>query len=106
MRGLDANIGYLKVLGDAASASTATLTAFTPISTATAPPFLPTTTLINLILDDSNPPEGGFIFFTGNVSDSVTYLDVSATVDDTTYTVQNFDVNAAAQFLTFVEISS
>ncbi|KAE9388479.1 heme peroxidase [Gymnopus androsaceus JB14] len=107
---LDSNTEFFRivvaVLGDAASASTATLTAFTPISTATAPPFLPTTTLINLILDDSNPPEGGFIFFTGNVSNSVTYLDVSATVDDTTYTVQNFDVNAAAQFLTFVEISS
>ncbi|KAE9388481.1 heme peroxidase [Gymnopus androsaceus JB14] len=107
---LDSNTEFFRivvaVLGGAASASTATLTAFTPISTATAPPFLPTTTLINLILDDSNPPEGGFIFFTGNVSNSVTYLDVSATVDDTTYTVQNFDVNAAAQFLTFVEISS
>ncbi|KAE9407571.1 heme peroxidase [Gymnopus androsaceus JB14] len=93
------------VLGDATSA-TASMTGFQSLSAATAPPFTPTTTSISLELDETNPPEGGFIFFTANVSTAVSFLDITANVGSTSYTVNNFNLGAAADFLAFIEVSS
>ncbi|KAE9405956.1 heme peroxidase [Gymnopus androsaceus JB14] len=95
------------VLGDAAS-TTASMTAFTPFSNATVPPFTPTTTSISLELDETNPPEGGFTFFTGNVTNfgSVTFLDITANVGSTSFTVDNFNLGTASDFFPFIQITS
>lgn len=85
--------------GDAASTA-ASMTIFDPFSTASAPPFLPTITTTDLRLDDSNPPEGDFTFFTANVTSTTTYLDLTANVDGVSYTQENFDLSSL--FLHFV----
>ncbi|KAF9064896.1 heme peroxidase [Rhodocollybia butyracea] len=81
------------VRGDATS-STASITTFDPKSTDTAPPFFPVFTTVNLILDETNPPDNGFIFFTGNVTTTTNFLNISATSDGETYTQTNFDMGA------------
>ncbi|KAE9405937.1 heme peroxidase [Gymnopus androsaceus JB14] len=91
------------VLGNAASA-TVSMTAFTPFSTALAPPFTPTTTSISLELDETNPPEGAFTFFTANVSFSVTFLDITANVGSTSLTVENFNLAAAIDSFTLINV--
>ncbi|KAE9382582.1 heme peroxidase, partial [Gymnopus androsaceus JB14] len=78
------------VRGDAASTS-ASMTVFDPRSTASAPPFTPIITTTVLQLDDSNPLEGGFTFFTANLSAPVTFLDLTANSGGVTYTQENFD---------------
>ncbi|KAE9405953.1 heme peroxidase [Gymnopus androsaceus JB14] len=95
------------VLGDAAS-TTASMSAFLPLSTATAPPFTPTTTSISLELDETNPPEGGFTFFTANISidSTVSLLDITANVGSTSFTIENFNFNVAAASFPFIQISS
>jgi len=102
-------IAFLKVvvavLGDAASAS-ASMTAFSPFSTAISPPFTPTTTSINLELDETNPPEGGFTFFTANSSISGSFLDLTANVGSTSFTVENFNLAFAVSSFPSIVISS
>ncbi|KAF9064897.1 heme peroxidase, partial [Rhodocollybia butyracea] len=88
------------VRGDATS--TASIIAFDPKSTDTAPPFFPVITTVNLVLDETNPPDNGFIFLTGNVTTTTNFLNISATSDGKTYTQMNFDMRAV-DFL-FVEI--
>ncbi|KAE9389385.1 hypothetical protein BT96DRAFT_401401 [Gymnopus androsaceus JB14] len=73
------------------------ITTFQPFSHAAALPLLPTTTLISLELDESNPPEGRLTFFTANVSlVPSTYLEITANVGGVTYTIGNLDLNAAS----------
>ncbi|KAE9408320.1 heme peroxidase [Gymnopus androsaceus JB14] len=91
------------ILGDAASI-TGSITTFQPVSTAPAPPFLPTINVISLELDESNPPEGGYTFFTANVTlVPSTFLSITANVGGVTYTVENVDLNTASNFFRFVE---
>ncbi|KAE9405955.1 heme peroxidase [Gymnopus androsaceus JB14] len=96
------------VLGDVAS-TTASMTAFTPFSTAVSPPFTPTTTSISLELDETNPPEGGFTFFTANISSlvsSVSFVDITANVGNTSFTLENVNFGLATNFFPFIQISS
>ncbi|KAE9398666.1 heme peroxidase [Gymnopus androsaceus JB14] len=87
------------ILGDAASI-TGSITTFEPFSFAAAPPFLPEINVISLELDESNPPEGGYTFFTANVSlvPSI-FLDITANVGGVTYTLENVDLNTASNFI-------
>lgn len=79
------------------------MTAFNPFSNSNAPPFTPTLSHIELELDQSNPVEGGFVFFTANVDISVTFLDITVNVGGGTgYTIENFDLSTAAQSFTQV----
>lgn len=95
------NLTPSKVLGDASS--TVSMTTFVPVSTSAAPPFTPTTSVIELVLDESNPSEGGFTFFTGNVSSGTTFLDIAAIVGGSTFTVENFNLQAASDSFVFVD---
>ncbi|KAE9402259.1 heme peroxidase, partial [Gymnopus androsaceus JB14] len=104
---ITANSIYYKLIvavrGDGASTSIS-LTAFDPLSISSAPPFLPTITSYNLHLDESNPPEGGFAFFTTNITSITTsFLDISSIVDRAAFTQQNFDLTNAANFLEVLE---
>ncbi|KAF5376339.1 hypothetical protein D9757_008666 [Collybiopsis confluens] len=65
------------VRGDATS-SNASLSLFTPGSGPNAP-FTPTLDSVDLQLDTSNPPEGGYTFYTSNITIAPTFLDVTAT---------------------------
>ncbi|KAJ3826908.1 heme peroxidase [Lentinula raphanica] len=60
------------VRGDASS--TVTVTTFNPFANTTTPPYLPVILTANLEVDESNPSEGGFTFFTTNISNSVNFL--------------------------------
>ncbi|KAJ3809546.1 heme peroxidase [Lentinula aff. lateritia] len=98
-------INYQKVVmavrGDASSS--VSITTFDPHTNASTPPYLPTIITTNLQLDDSNPAEGGFTFFTANVSSTVTFSNISGNVGGVSYTQENFDM-AVVDF-TFVSIS-
>ncbi|KAJ4486568.1 heme peroxidase [Lentinula edodes] len=98
-------INYQKVVmavrGDASSS--VSITTFDPHTNASTPPYLPTIITTNLQLDDSNPAEGGFTFFTANVSSTVTFLNISGNVGGVSYTQENFDMTAVD--FTFVSIS-
>ncbi|KAJ4481302.1 heme peroxidase [Lentinula lateritia] len=98
-------INYQKVVmvvhGDASSSMS--ITTFDPHTNASTPPYLPTIITTNLQLDDSNPAEGGFTFFTVNVSSTVTFLNISGNVGGISYTQENFDMTAVD--FTFVSIS-
>ncbi|KAJ3768378.1 heme peroxidase [Lentinula raphanica] len=76
--------------GDATS--TGSVTAFDPNSAASAPPYVLTVTTTELQLDASNSAEGGFTFFTTNVSETVNFVNLSADVGGTTYTQEYFDM--------------
>ncbi|KAJ3994927.1 heme peroxidase [Lentinula boryana] len=78
------------VRGDASSS--VSITTFDPNSPASAPPYVLTVTTTDLQLDESNPSEGGFTFFTANVSETVNFLNIVANVDGTSYTQENFDM--------------
>ncbi|KAJ3906340.1 heme peroxidase [Lentinula edodes] len=78
------------IRGDASSS--VSITTFDPNSDATTPPYLPTITTTNLQLDDSNPAEGGFTFFTANISGSVNFLNISGNVGGVSYTQENYDM--------------
>jgi len=67
------------------------MTIFDPLPMASVPPLLPIITTSDLQLDYSNPPEGGFTFFTTNVTITTAYLDLIANVDGVRYTQDNFD---------------
>ncbi|KAE9399622.1 heme peroxidase [Gymnopus androsaceus JB14] len=87
--GVDTKV-VVAVRGNVASTNVSVI-AFEPQSSAAVPPFLPSTTSINLQLDESNPPEGGFTFFTTTVSGSVMYLsEITSIADGVTYTQENF----------------
>lgn len=90
-----------QVHGDASSS--VSITTFDPHTNASTPPYLPTIITTNLQLDDSNPAEGGFTFFTVNVSSTVTFLNISGNVGGISYTQENFDMTAVD--FTFVSIS-
>ncbi|KAJ3743513.1 heme peroxidase [Lentinula detonsa] len=85
------------------SSSSVSITTFDPVSNATTPPYLPTIITTNLQLDERNPSEGGFTFFTANVTDSVNFINITGNVGGTSYTQENFDMTVAA--FPFVEIS-
>ncbi|KAJ3760046.1 heme peroxidase [Lentinula raphanica] len=87
--------------GDASS--TVTFTTFNPFANTTTPPYLPVILTANLEVDESNPSEGGFTFFTTNISNSINFLNVTAKVGSTTYTQENVDMTVAS--LPLVEIS-
>ncbi|KAJ3851014.1 heme peroxidase [Lentinula lateritia] len=78
------------VRGDASSS--VSITTFDPHSDASTPPYLPTIMTTNLQLDDSNPVEGGYTFFTANVTGTVTFLNISGNVGDVSYAQENFDM--------------
>ncbi|KIK56945.1 hypothetical protein GYMLUDRAFT_173768 [Collybiopsis luxurians FD-317 M1] len=80
------------VRGDGASTS-ASVTSFSP-SLSGNPPFTPTINTTDLQLDASNPPEGGYTFFTMNTTFLVTFLDVTGTSSSGTVTQKNFDMTA------------
>ncbi|KIK56946.1 hypothetical protein GYMLUDRAFT_229967 [Collybiopsis luxurians FD-317 M1] len=80
----------LVVRGDSASAS-ASVTSFTPSLSGT-PPFTPTLNKTDLQLDPSNPPEGGYTFFTMNTTLLPTFLDITGTSSSGTVTQKNFDM--------------
>ncbi|KAJ3855465.1 heme peroxidase [Lentinula lateritia] len=86
---------FIKVVvgirGDASSS--VAITTFDPNSNATTPPYLPTITTTNLQLDDSNPAEGGFTFFTANISGSVNFLNISGNVGGVAYAQENYDMS-------------
>ncbi|KAE9409458.1 heme peroxidase [Gymnopus androsaceus JB14] len=87
--GLDIKV-VIAVRGDAASTNVSVI-AFQPESLRPYSPFPSSTTSINLQLDESNPSEGGFTFFTTTVSDNVMYLsEITSIVDGVTYTQENF----------------
>ncbi|KAJ3866255.1 heme peroxidase [Lentinula novae-zelandiae] len=79
------------VRGDASSS--VAITTFDPNSDATTPPYLPTITTTNLQLDESNPAEGGFTFFTANISGSVNFVNISGNVGGVSYTQENYDMS-------------
>ncbi|KAJ3887172.1 heme peroxidase [Lentinula edodes] len=87
-------ISYLRLVvavrGDASSS--VSITTFDPHSDASTPPYLPTTMSSNLQLDDSNPVEGGYTFFTTNVTGTVTFLNISGDVGGVLYAQENFDM--------------
>ncbi|KAJ4473733.1 heme peroxidase [Lentinula aciculospora] len=85
----------LAVRGDASSK--VSIITFRPISTASVPPYLPNITTTDLQLDESNPSDEGFTFFTANVSLSVTvnFLSIVANIDGITYTQENYDMTTA-----------
>ncbi|KAJ3794689.1 heme peroxidase [Lentinula aff. detonsa] len=85
------------------SSSSVSITTFDPASNATTPPYLPTIITTNLQLDERNPSEGGFTFFTANVTDSVNFINITGNVGGTSYTQENFDMTVAA--FPFVQIS-
>ncbi|KAJ3979808.1 heme peroxidase [Lentinula detonsa] len=85
------------------SSSSVSITTFDPVSNATTPPYLPIIITTNLQLDERNPSEGGFTFFTANVTDSVNFINITGNVGGTSYTQENFDMTVAA--FPFVEIS-
>ncbi|GAW08282.1 l-ascorbate oxidase [Lentinula edodes] len=78
------------VRGD--TSSSVSITTFDPHSDASTPPYLPTIMTTNLPLDDSNPVEGGYTFFTANVTGTVTFLNISGNVGDVSYAQENFDM--------------
>ncbi|KAJ3809543.1 heme peroxidase [Lentinula aff. lateritia] len=78
------------VRGDASSS--VSITTFDPHSDASTPPYLPTIMTTNLQLDDSNPVEGGYTFFTANVTGTVTFLNISGNVGNVSYAQENFDM--------------
>lgn len=82
---------FHQVRGDASSS--VAITTFDPNSDATTPPYLPTITTTNLQLDDSNPAEGGFTFFTANISGSVNFVNISGNVGGVSYTEENYDMS-------------
>ncbi|KIK55701.1 hypothetical protein GYMLUDRAFT_47659 [Collybiopsis luxurians FD-317 M1] len=83
------------VRGDAESSS-ASITTFTPPQSGNPPPFTPTIDTTTLQLDTINPSEGGFIFFTTNISFDTTFLDVTGTSQSSTVTQKSFDLTAAS----------
>ncbi|KAJ3994930.1 heme peroxidase [Lentinula boryana] len=85
------------------SSSSVSITTFDPASDATTPPYLPTIITTDLQFDERNPSEGGFTFFTANVTDSVNFINITGNVGGTSYTQENFDMTVAA--FPFVEIS-
>ncbi|KAJ3767733.1 heme peroxidase [Lentinula raphanica] len=82
------------VRGD--GSSTVTVTTFNPFANTTTPPYLPVILTANLEVDESNPSEGGFTFFTTNISNSVNFLNVTAKVGSTTFTQENVDMTVAS----------
>ncbi|KAE9397992.1 hypothetical protein BT96DRAFT_1020437 [Gymnopus androsaceus JB14] len=82
--------------------ATASLSTFAHPNLNTTPPLLPVITSTPLQLDDTDPPEGGFTFFSANISNGVFYLDVTANVGSTTYSVENFDFIDASDLFSAV----
>ncbi|KAJ3794688.1 heme peroxidase [Lentinula aff. detonsa] len=78
------------------SSSTVSITTFDPASDATTPPYLPTIITTDLQLDERNPSEGGFTFFTANVTDTVNFMNITGNVGGTSYTQENFDMTVTA----------
>ncbi|KAJ3731712.1 heme peroxidase [Lentinula guzmanii] len=78
------------------SSSTVSITTFDPASDATTPPYLPTIITTDLQLDERNPSEGGFTFFTANVTDTVNFVNITGNVGGTSYTQENFDMTVTA----------
>jgi len=85
------------VRGDPATTSVSATT-FLPLSNTldATPPLLPTLTTTTLQIDESNPPEGGFTFFTTNISTSVAFINLTANAGDATYTQINVDLAGIA----------
>ncbi|KAJ4473705.1 heme peroxidase [Lentinula aciculospora] len=82
----------MAVRGDASSS--VSITTFDPVSNASVPPYLPTVATTILQLDETNPSDGGFTFFTTNVSHSVTSMDIVGNIGGISYTQNNFDMTA------------
>ncbi|KAJ3720914.1 heme peroxidase [Lentinula raphanica] len=82
------------VRGDASS--TVSITTFNPFANSSSPPYLPVILAADLQLDESNPSEGGFTFFTTNISNSVNFLDITAIVNSTTIGQENVDLTVAS----------
>ncbi|KAJ3720911.1 heme peroxidase [Lentinula raphanica] len=81
------------VRGD--TSSTVSITTFDPVSdaTCTTPPFVPVILTTNLQLDENNPSEGGFTFFTTNISNTANFLNITANVGGTTLSQENVDLS-------------
>ncbi|KAF9077113.1 heme peroxidase [Rhodocollybia butyracea] len=97
------NTIVVAVRGDATA--TASIIVFDPFSPNTAPPFLPVVSTVDLVLDETNPPDGDFTFFAGNISRTANFLDLTATSAGTTYTQINFDLSVT-DFPFIIESSS
>ncbi|KAJ3982561.1 heme peroxidase [Lentinula detonsa] len=78
------------------SSSSVSITTFDPASDATTPPYLPTIITTDLQLDERNPSEGGFTFFTANVTNTVNFINITGNVGGTSYTQENFDMTVTA----------
>ncbi|KAJ3906338.1 heme peroxidase [Lentinula edodes] len=89
------------VRGD--TSSSVSITTFDPNSDASAPPYLLTVITTNLQLDDSNPSEGGFTFFTVNISETVNFVSISGNIGGVSYVQENFDMTVVN--FAFVTIS-
>ncbi|KAF9058627.1 heme peroxidase [Rhodocollybia butyracea] len=92
----------IAVRGD--TTATVSMTAFDPRPTAFSPPSFPVITTVDLILDETNPPDNGFVFFTGNASITTNFISLTATSGGTTYTQTNFDMSATN--FSLVEVSA
>ncbi|KAE9405437.1 heme peroxidase [Gymnopus androsaceus JB14] len=81
-----------------ADANDISATTFLPLSNTldATPPLLPTLTTTTLQIDESNPSEGGFTFFTTNISTSVAFINLTANAGDATYTQINVDLTGIA----------
>lgn len=90
-----------QVRGD--TSSSVSITTSDPNSDASAPPYLLTVITTNLQLDDSNPSEGGFTFFTVNISETVNFVSISGNIGGVSYVQENFDMTVVN--FAFVTIS-
>ncbi|KAJ4473706.1 heme peroxidase [Lentinula aciculospora] len=78
------------VRGDASSS--VSITSSDPNSAASTPPYVLIIITTNLQLDETNPAEGVFTFFTANVSETVNFLSITGDVGGSSYTQDNFDM--------------
>ncbi|KAF5383933.1 hypothetical protein D9757_007401 [Collybiopsis confluens] len=78
------------VRGD--SSSTVSVTTFDASFSSSTPPFKPTISTVQLELDNQNPAQGEFTFFTANITSTVTFLNLTANINGTTYMQENFDM--------------
>ncbi|KIK58318.1 hypothetical protein GYMLUDRAFT_45533 [Collybiopsis luxurians FD-317 M1] len=98
---------FLKVVVAVRGDSNATSVAMTTFDPTTplfnpTPPFLPNITVMNLELDESNPPEGGFTFFSGAATQQVTTVNYTGSVvGGTTFNVNDFDLKSVTFDLEF-----
>lgn len=61
-------------------------------------PFLPKLTTVQLQVDTTNPPDGGYTFYTGDAGTLVRSLvNLTATVDGSTITLLNYDLTGFPQ---------